>query len=129
MAAAAENFKAMAIANLKEEAEVMGWAKDSDVFKSKFLAIVAEADAMATAAAPVVEQAKPKRQDPPWQDKWVDFTCKDFDAALHMLQQLQKGEWKRDHPHYGYRHDEDKNKIVQHQALGLPRWENLGQGD
>ena len=112
MAAAAENFKATAIANLKEEAEIMGWAKDSEVYKSKFLAIVAEAEAMATAAAapPVVEQAKAKRQDPPWKDKWEDFTCKGFDAALKMLQQVQKGEWQKDHPHYGYRHDEEKNK-------------------
>ena len=40
----------------------------------------------------------------------MDFTCKNFEAALNMLQQLQKGEWAKDHPHYGYRLDDDKNK-------------------
>ena len=110
MSAAAENFKATAIANLKEEAEVEGFTKDSDVYKAKFRKIVADAEGMSTVAAPVAAPAKAKRQDPPWKTITEDFTCKDFDAALHRLQQLQKGEWTRDKPHFGYRLDDDKNK-------------------
>ena len=113
MSAAAENFKATAIANLNVQALVEGWAQDSDIFKAKVRAIMAEAENMATtAAAPVGEPVKKeaKRQDPPWVLKWEDFTAKDFAAAEKMLQQLQRGEWTRDKNYYGYRQDKDKNK-------------------
>ena len=67
---------------------------------------------MVSVAAPVavLAKAKAKRQDPPWEDKWVDYTCKDFASMFKELQQVQEGEWVKDPMHESYRMDKEKNK-------------------
>ena len=110
MSAAAENFKATAIANLKEEAAMEGWEVTSEEYKSKFRAIIAAANGMAQVAAPVAEPAKAKRMDPPWETSADEFSSKNWDSIFQHLQQLEKGKWTRDRPHFGYRLDDEKNK-------------------
>ena len=114
MAAAAEDFKQTAIANLKEEAEVEGWAKESDEYKARFRAILAKASAMeagdAAAAAKEEDTIVRKRVDPPWENKWKNYSCKDWKAMEKQLQLVQKGTWDKDKNHESYRTDKSKTK-------------------
>ena len=113
MSVAAEDFKRIAIANLKEEADVMGWDKQSVEYKDKFRAILAQANEMVGAAAAPAEAAafkEPKRVDPPWENKWKDYMCKDFKAMFGQLQELQKGTWTKDKMHDSSRTDGSKTK-------------------
>ena len=113
MSAAAEEYKRIAIDNLKEEAAVEDWALDSDAYKTRFRAIVARANEMvAGAAAPVEAPAfkEPKRVDPPWENKWKDYMCKDFKAMFGQLQELQKGTWTKDKMHDSFRMDGSKTR-------------------